>query len=147
MKKQLPTINKENVIVFPAPRHDRAPFFVPHRIGSSMVPPEVRESFRQQSLRLLLKLHPSLLQELYSGNYVNRFKISLWFEEVQNEIMRSEYDLQGVVLQSSEDCYSITVPGLKEFHPPVRTGDIVNIYRSPNYKEMFEGPIKKIILD
>ncbi|CAG7817639.1 unnamed protein product [Allacma fusca] len=117
-------IIEKNMLVVSAPSHVRAPFFVPHKIGASKVPTGVLECFRAKNQSLLLELYPSVVQELYSGNYVNQFKRSDW-----------------------ENYYCIKVPGLKEFHPPVWTGDLVRVYESLNSTEMFEGPIKKIILE
>ncbi|CAG7697911.1 unnamed protein product [Allacma fusca] len=136
---------ERNMRVISAPLLVRTPFFIPNKIKSYGVPRNLLRCFKEEDEETLLKLYPTTKDELSYKNYVQRFQVSLWFEEIENLLARREYDMHDVVLQPDRDGHMITVPRLREFYPPVLMGDPVQVFESLKSAEIYRGTIMKIL--
>lgn len=73
-----------------------------------------------------------------------KFKVSLWFEEVDNDIRRRQYDLTDVRFKRSAEHYYFTAPYLQDIQPPVLVGDPVDVFDVDEPNSTFYNIIKCI---
>ena len=59
-----------------------------------------------------------------------RFQVSLWLEEIENQVMRTKFDLHNVVMHPTGENMVLAVPTFKEIYPPVLIGDQVEVIDS-----------------
>jgi hypothetical protein len=67
-----------------------------------------------------------------------KFDVALWFEEVDNDLRRRQYDLSDVRLRKTGETFTFPVPGIQEFHPPVLLGDAVDVFDPDDPSSMFK---------
>lgn len=57
-----------------------------------------------------------------------KFHVSLYFEEVDNDIRRRQYDLPGVRFKRGSDHYTFIAPHIQDVQPPVLLGDPIDVF-------------------
>ncbi|ODN03133.1 putative helicase Mov10l1 [Orchesella cincta] len=126
----------------------RAPFFSQKRLPAYEVPGGMWEVFRDMDEEKLKGLYKNALQPLSYENYKEKFMVSLWFEEMENQQIRRQYDMTGVVLTKVGEKYTFTAPGLQDFQPPVNIRENVDV-RDPENPDgcRYEGTIVKLFGD
>ncbi|OXA58303.1 RNA helicase Mov10l1 [Folsomia candida] len=123
----------------------RAPFFVPSRIPSYSVPTEIWDAYREQSEEIIKQHYAGVLMALDINNYQTKFQVSLWFEEVDNDIRRRQYDLGGVRFKRASDYYTFIAPHIQDIQPSVLIGDPIDAFDPEDPKAVkYQGFIKKI---
>ncbi|CAL8083245.1 unnamed protein product [Orchesella dallaii] len=128
----------------------RAPFFCQKRLPLNKVPNEMWDILKNEDVERLEQLYPNAMHPLTYENYKQKFAVSLWFEEMENDIRRRQYDLKNVVLSKlASGCgYSFRVKGIHEFQPPVNTSDAIDAFDPENPLSVkYQGTITKITAD
>ncbi|XP_035708851.1 RNA helicase Mov10l1-like [Folsomia candida] len=123
----------------------RAPFFVSSRIPRYSVPNEIWNAYRDQSEEIIKKHYAGVLRALDINNYQTKFQVSLWFEEVDNDVLRRQYDLGGVRFKRASDYYTFVAPHIEDIQPAVLIGDPIEAFDPEDPKAVkYQGFIKKI---
>ncbi|CAG7828400.1 unnamed protein product, partial [Allacma fusca] len=119
-------MNEKKTNIVPALRLDDYPLGNFNNMRKFEIPDNILQCFRTQDQSQLLKLYPSLLNDLDASNYVEQFSVALWFQEIENNTRCRQFDLKNLILEpDTEGCCIIPVQKFSEFHPPILVGDLV----------------------
>ncbi|ODM95453.1 putative helicase Mov10l1 [Orchesella cincta] len=123
----------------------RAPFFCQKRLPLYKVPSDMWQVLKDENEEMLKNLYPNAMQPLSYDNYKQKFMVSLWFEEMENDLRRRQYDLKGVRLQKVGPNFTFHAPGIQEFQPGVNVSDAIDVFDPENPQNAkYQGTITKI---
>jgi len=115
------------------PKFIRPAFFSDKRfkIKHYDIPDYMWEIVQMRDESKLLDIHPGVDKPTVEfSTYVDKFKVGLWMEEMEGEILRTQYDIDSVIVQKStiNECYYIEVPNIRNITPQLILGDRVTVY-------------------
>ncbi|CAG7829210.1 unnamed protein product, partial [Allacma fusca] len=116
-------MNEKKMNIVAVLRLENCPLGNFNKIRNFKIPDKILQCFTTQDQTQLLKLYPSLLNDLDANNYVKQFAVALWFEEIEKNIQRRQFDIKNLILEpDAEGCCIIPVKKFSEFHPPILVG-------------------------
>lgn len=110
----------------------RGPFFAQKRLPSKNVPEVLYHILRSRDEDELLRMYPNAKDDLTLSNYREKFMVGLWFEEIECQLRRRQYDMHNVRLKrhggQHSTFYTFQVPGMQDFQPQVNVQDTIDAF-------------------